>query len=164
MNRKETNRINEQKSDSSDSLCRSSPPSLSSSCTPSLFLFPAIALPFSCCSPLFSLLVCVSPRLVCLWFWFYCFFIRSFFLSCRGISSVCQYAWDFAHPGRAMREPDRCQVLGGRVWGARDRSHRNVSRSLRSSARARECVLQWGQRWEICPPCSAHGSGARYHG
>ncbi len=60
MNRKETNRINEQKSDSSDSLCRSSPPSLSSSCMPSLFssapsLFPSVA------ALLFSLFLSAFP-------------------------------------------------------------------------------------------------------
>ncbi len=81
MNRKETNRINEQKSDSSDSLCRSSPPSLSSSCTPSLFSSPPSLFP-SVAALLFSLfLSAFGPCLVCLWFWFYCFFIHCFFVS-----------------------------------------------------------------------------------
>uniref|UniRef100_A0A453J9E0 Tubulin beta chain n=1 Tax=Aegilops tauschii subsp. strangulata TaxID=200361 RepID=A0A453J9E0_AEGTS len=73
-------------------------------------------------------------------------------------------AGDPAHPGRAVREPDRGQVLGGGVRGARDRPHRPLRRRHRPPARARQRLLQRGLLRPLRAPRRAHGPRARHHG
>jgi hypothetical protein len=49
---------------------------------------------------------------------------------------------DPPHPGRAVREPDRGQVLGGDLRRARDRRHGPLRGGLGPPARARQRLLQ----------------------
>lgn len=63
-----------------------------------------------------------------------------------------------------MWEPDRSEVLGGGLRGARDRLDGSVPWGLGAPAGACERVLQRGKLWAVRAARGADGSGAGYDG
>ena len=61
------------------------------------------------------------------------------------LSLPLQNERNLAHPGRAVRQPNRGQVLGGDLQWARHQPHWQVQWRLRPPAQAHQCLLQrWG--------------------
>ena len=73
-------------------------------------------------------------------------------------------AWTVRHPGRPVRQPDRRQVLGGRLRRARHRPDRHVPRRLGPPARAHQRLLQRGDGRPLRAARHPDGPRARHHG